>query len=139
MRKSSAATTTPLFARGSSSTLSVRRSLLHQAPPCRSTMSGNGPAPFGWYTRASSGLSPWRRYSTSRPSISWLMTGSSGRWFARRYLAPPPARGQAGSAREQQAGSTGAGQQRGRQPPPELRLAEDRRAEDDRDHRGHPA
>src|SRR5258707_14937690 len=49
---------------------SVRRSLWHQAPPWHSTRAGNGPSPRGLYTRANSGLSPWRRYSTSSTSKS---------------------------------------------------------------------
>src|ERR1700730_8647151 len=49
---------------------SVRRSLWHQAPPWHSTRAGNGPWPRGLYTRANSGLSPWRRYSTSSTSKS---------------------------------------------------------------------
>ena len=49
---------------------SVMRSLRHQAPPWHSTSAGNGPSPRGLNTRASSGLSPWRRYSTSSTSNS---------------------------------------------------------------------
>src|SRR5713101_8144715 len=85
MRKSSAATTTPLFARGSLSRVSFVRSPLHQAPPCSSTISGKGPTPRGLKRRASSGLSPWRRYSTSSTSIAdvtaelMAMMGSLGR------------------------------------------------------------
>src|SRR6266508_4873329 len=85
MRKSSAATTMPFFASVSLSTVSCRRSPLHQAPPCSSTRSGNGPVPRGLKRRASSGLSPWRTYSTSSTSIAEVaaalmaMIGSSGR------------------------------------------------------------
>src|SRR5215468_8852180 len=52
---------------------SVVRSLRHQAPPWHSTSAGNGPSPRGLYTRASSGLSPWRRYSTSSTSYSVVL------------------------------------------------------------------
>src|SRR5436190_20605960 len=65
MRQSRAATTTPLFASASLNRASDVRSWLHQAPPCRSIISGNGPAPFGLNRRSSSGLPPWLRYSTS--------------------------------------------------------------------------
>jgi len=58
MRKSSAATTTPLFASGSLMGVSSSRSFRHHAPPCTSTMSGNGPVPRGLKRRASSGVSP---------------------------------------------------------------------------------
>ena len=53
---------------------SVKRSLRHQAPPWHSTSAGNGPSPRGLNTRASSGLSPWRRYSTSSTSNSCVLT-----------------------------------------------------------------
>src|SRR2546430_7949276 len=85
MRKSSAATTMPLLASVSLSAVSCSRSPLHQAPPCSSTMSGKGPVPRGLKTRASRGLSAWRRYSTSSTSIAEVaavliaMIGSSGR------------------------------------------------------------
>ena len=56
---------------------SVNRSLRHQAPPWHSTSAGNGPSPFGLNTRASSGLSPWRRYSTSSTSNSCVLVSGS--------------------------------------------------------------
>src|SRR2546423_14497634 len=65
MRQSRAATTTPLFASASLNRVSDVRSWLHQAPPCRSIIRGNGPAPLGLNRRSSSGLPPWLRYSTS--------------------------------------------------------------------------
>src|SRR5262249_43095678 len=69
-RKSSAATITPVLARASFAALPFRRSPRTQAPPCSSTMIGNGPLPRGLKRRASSGLSPCRRYSTSAISMS---------------------------------------------------------------------
>src|SRR5580692_11001465 len=69
-RKSSAIETTPWDAMYLWRSASVRRSLWHQAPPWHSTTAGNGPCPRGLYTRANSGLSPWRRYSTSSTSKS---------------------------------------------------------------------
>src|ERR1051325_6993502 len=69
-RKSSAIDTMPCDAMYSWRSLSDRRSLRHQAPPWHSTSAGNGPAPRGVWTRASSGASPWRRYSTSATSNS---------------------------------------------------------------------
>src|SRR6266511_3764228 len=81
MRKSRAATTTPLFAKASLMTTSLSRVLTHQAPPWRSTRRGKGPAPRGRKIRASRGLSPWRRYSTSSTSMVncplVVMAGSS--------------------------------------------------------------
>src|SRR5882672_2657494 len=81
MRKSRAATTTPLFANASLMTTSLSRVLTHQAPPWRSTIRGKGPAPRGLKIRARRGLSPWRRYSTSSTSMVncplVVMAGSS--------------------------------------------------------------
>src|SRR2546425_11715375 len=54
-RQSSAATITPLLASGSWITLSASRSERHHAPPCSSTMMGNGPAPCGRDRRARNG------------------------------------------------------------------------------------
>src|SRR5215813_3944664 len=72
-RKSSAATITPFLARASFAALPFRRSPRTQAPPCSSTMIGNGPLPRGLKRRASSGLSPCRRYSTSATSMSYAV------------------------------------------------------------------
>src|SRR4030095_14513618 len=58
IRKSNAATTTPLLASGSLMIASLRRSPLHQAPPWISHTKGNGPVPRGLKRRVSSGLSP---------------------------------------------------------------------------------
>src|SRR5580704_3419746 len=52
------------------------RSLMHQAPPWHSTSAGNGPSPRGLNTRASSGLLPCRRYSTSLTSNSVVLASS---------------------------------------------------------------
>src|SRR2546425_12470041 len=54
-RQSSAATITPLLASGSWITLSASRAERHHAPPCSSTMMGNGPAPCGRDRRARNG------------------------------------------------------------------------------------
>ena len=58
MRKSSDATTTPVFASASFMTVSFRRSPRHQAPPWSSTIMGKGPSPRGLKRRASSGVFP---------------------------------------------------------------------------------
>src|SRR5262249_18401783 len=53
----------------------------HHAPPCRSMINGKGPSPLGLKRRARSGLSPWRRYSTSSTSMlndPLAMVGPSG-------------------------------------------------------------
>src|SRR5712692_2788900 len=73
MRKSRAATTTPLCASASLIAVSCRRSPRHQAPPCKSMMSGKGSGPRGLKSRASSGVSPWRIYSTSSMSIAYVL------------------------------------------------------------------
>src|SRR5205814_9969224 len=62
---------------------SVRRSLAHQAPPWHSTSAGNGPAPRGLNTRASNGVSPWRRYSTSSTSNSAVLASRTAVVMAR--------------------------------------------------------
>jgi hypothetical protein len=72
-RKSSAIDTMPCDAMNSWRGRSVRRSLMHQAPPWHSTSAGNGPGPRGRKTRASSGASPWRRYSMSSTSKSVVL------------------------------------------------------------------
>src|SRR5262249_29282459 len=76
-RKSSAIDTTPCEAMYSWRSFSVNRSLRHQAPPWHSTMAGNGPAPRGLYTRASNGLSSWRRYSMSATSKSVVRSSTA--------------------------------------------------------------
>ena len=78
MRQSRAATTTPLFASASLNIASDVRSWPHQAPPCRSIISGNGPAPFGLNRRSSSGLPPWLRYSTSSTVNSYAVRDGVG-------------------------------------------------------------
>ena len=75
-RKSSAIDTMPCAAMAWWRRRSDGRSLMHQAPPWHSTSAGNGPSPRGRNTRASSGLSPWRRYSTSSTSNSWVLVSS---------------------------------------------------------------
>src|SRR6516165_4397372 len=77
IRKSSAATTTPLLARASLMMVSASRSLRFHAPPCTSISAGKGPLPRGLNTRARSGLLPCRRYSTSSTSISCVLNGMS--------------------------------------------------------------
>src|SRR5688572_15721866 len=72
MRKSRAATTTPLRASGSLMAASLVRLPLHQAPPWRSTIIGKGPAPFGRNNRARRGRSPCRRYSRSSTVMSCM-------------------------------------------------------------------
>src|SRR6266567_7938012 len=69
-RKSSEIETIPCAAMAWWRSFSVCRSCRHQAPPWHSTSAGNGPSPRGLNTRAKSGLSPWRRYSTSSTSKS---------------------------------------------------------------------
>src|SRR6266851_8539858 len=61
----------PLRASCSLIAVSCRRSPKHQAPPCSSTTAGKDPAPRGLNRRASKGVSPWRRYSTSSTSTSY--------------------------------------------------------------------
>src|SRR5215469_8026478 len=100
-RKSRAIETMPCDAMYSWRTCSVRRLLRHQAPPWHSTSAGNGPSPRGLNTRASSGLSPWRRYSTSSTSNSYVLASRVAVVMARHLLrdrphrssptAPPPA------------------------------------------------
>src|SRR5439155_26624795 len=70
-RKSSAATITPFLASASLAALPFRRSPRTHAPPCNSTIIGNGPLPRGLKRRASRGLSPCRRYSTSSMSTAY--------------------------------------------------------------------
>src|SRR5712692_322367 len=91
MRKSSAATTTPLFASGSLMTVSLSRSPRHHAPPCSSATSGNGPAPRGLKRRARSGRSPWRTYSTSSTSIAWVAVARVAMMASSTFRSPRPA------------------------------------------------
>src|SRR3972149_5969327 len=90
MRKSSAATTTPLFASGSLSRVSFVGSPHNQAPPGSSTISGKGPTPRGLKRRASSGLAPWRRYSTSSTSIADVTAALVGMICSHKAPPPPP-------------------------------------------------
>ena len=50
--------------------------------PCHG-LAGDGPAPRGLYTRASSGLSPWRRYSMSATSKSVVRASNTAVVMAR--------------------------------------------------------
>src|SRR5918999_5672834 len=91
-RKSSAATITPFFASASLPALPFRRPPRPQAPPCSSTMIGNGPLPRGLKRRASKGLSPCRRYSTSATSTSYVVCvlvamRASFSWWAIGYAS----------------------------------------------------
>src|SRR5205807_1765363 len=72
-RKSREIDTKPACAMAWWRSFSVNRSCRHQAPPWHSTSAGNGPSPRGLNTRASNGLSPWRRYSMSSTSKSWVL------------------------------------------------------------------
>src|SRR5262245_26441303 len=121
IRKSMDATMTPLFASGSLITASLKRSSRIQAPPWTETTIGKGPPPFGVCSRASKGLSLWRRYSTSLMSISWLAMRSLLEWLFVAYAAPASGFRQA-STRQQQARRPGARERGGGHPPSEVGL-----------------
>src|SRR6185295_16547965 len=92
MRKSSASTTAPLSAKGWSIAALLVRSFIVQAPPCTSTSAGNGPAPFGRYSRARIGLPSCRWYSTSSAVTSTLSAIASAPSVEARHLDRPAVR-----------------------------------------------
>jgi len=75
IRKCALPTRMPLAATFSAIGTLANRSLSFHAPPCRSSITGNGPAPCGWKMRAISVRLELRRNSMSQVLISWRAAG----------------------------------------------------------------